>query len=66
MQVRWKARGNQREKTQDQIAEWMRSKDEYLNLPVATVCFVQFQQLKSQGCALKETAQETTGLEENI
>lgn len=40
--------------------------DEYLNLPVATVCFMQSQQLESQGCTLKETAQERIGLGENI
>lgn len=51
MQVRWKAGGNGRERLQDQTAEWMRSKDEDANLPVATICFVQSQQTgKSRLC----------------
>lgn len=33
-----------RERVQDQIAECMRSKDGDLNLPMATICFVQSQQ----------------------
>lgn len=58
MQVRGKAGGNVEKRTEDQIAEWVRSKDEDLNLHVAKISFVQSQQL---GTSRRETGKGRSG-----
>lgn len=67
MKVRCKAGVAQwRERIQDQTAEWVRSKDEDLNLHVAQISFVQSQQPESQGWTLKGAALQSIGLMANI